>query len=182
MLLVETGSEANTLQHFISGFDDALVSTASATDPSSPPASPKSLIDVRLFIDGMYEYICDNHLVALAGLWTASNKSPLPKEVSDIEPQNLAVMCFVVFCVVEETVFVSLKRNIVSMLSSTEVRRTEQLLLAKMRALSQRSQSDWDLSPDLVSPHGFQSAGASTHSLSVTTHSLSITTDTVTHH
>jgi hypothetical protein len=63
-----------------------------------------------------------------------------------------------VFSVVEETLFVSLKKEIVSLVSSPEKRREEATLLKRIKFLSSRTQEEWEIPSNFVSPQQWSSA------------------------
>ena len=134
----ENTPEANTRQHFVENFSK----------------ESKTINDVRFFIDGMHEYILDKRGLELVRLLTDKDCLVL----SEMDLKNLSVMSFIVFSVVEEVMFVTMKKEIISLVSSRESRNEEVLLVRKMKALSTRSQQDWDIPKAFVSPQNWSSA------------------------
>ena len=134
----ENTPEANTRQHFLETFSK----------------ENKNINDIRFFIDGMHEYIIDKRGLELVKFFTDQSSSTL----SEIDLKNLSVMSFIVFSVIEETMFVTMKKEIILLVSNKETREEEEMLVTKMKILSARSQQDWDIPSSFISPHNWSSA------------------------
>ena len=72
--------------------------------------------------------------------------------------KNLSVMSFIVFSVIEEVMFVMMKKEIITLVSSPGIRAEEDMLVQKMRMLSNRTQHDWEIPNSFISPHNWSSA------------------------
>ena len=133
----ESTPEAHTRQHFANSFD-----------------STKNIDEIRLFIDGIYEYMMEKRGIELASLLEGKETFSL----RTLDAKSLCILSFIVFSVVEETVFVSMKKDIISLVSSPETRQEEESLLVKMKLFSSRQQEDWDIPSSVISPNNWRSA------------------------
>ena len=134
----ENTPESNTRQHFVEGFTK----------------ENKTINDIRFFIDSMHEYIVDKRGIELIKLLTDKHCVVL----SEMDLKNLSVMSFIVFSVIEEVMFVMMKKEIITLVSSPGIRAEEDMLVQKMRMLSNRTQHDWEIPNSFISPHNWSSA------------------------
>lgn len=90
------------------------------------------ILDLRLFIDGMQDYIMENHGIALCAMLSnsqlthssrpASIITKATKENMQLSEEMLTIVAFITFSVVEETLFFPLKDAIAAQLKDAEYR------------------------------------------------------------
>jgi len=78
-------------------------------------------------------------------------------DLSHVDEASLAALSYIVFSVVEEAVFLPLKDNILALLPSAKSGEDD-VLVPKMHSMRGKSQADWQIDPDLISPLGWESA------------------------
>jgi len=160
IILNPSTPEGNTARHFIDGFPDSPLD--------------RNMTELRHFIEGMYEYVVENHGVDLAMLlrsdesfrmsdlqeqMVSKSSRPHTTPVVDLTDEALSSISFISFSVVEEALFLSLQDKISSYCDSTDMpERSEDVLLRKMRVLSSRAQIEWDIPEYLTSPAEWKTA------------------------
>jgi hypothetical protein len=105
LILNKSGPAGNTTNHFIEKF---------RSDPSGT-----ELVEVRHFIDGMHEYILETNIAELVAVLhgtappnrgsTLSKEEGVKETVTELEQDDVAVVSFITFTVVEEAVFYPLQ-------------------------------------------------------------------------
>jgi len=99
------GPEYNTRSHFLSNFE----------------SNNSQIVDIRHFIDGMHEYIMEKRGIELGNIFLECDHIYL-QHLIQLNGKILALLSFIVFSVVEESMFVALKRNIIEMISTSDGR------------------------------------------------------------
>jgi hypothetical protein len=79
-------------------------------------------------------------------------------DFSVLSEKDISVLCFILFSVVEETLFVSLKKEIISLVSSPEKREEEIIIIKRMKYLASRTQEEWEIPSSIISPQQWSSA------------------------
>eukprot|EP01036_Dinobryon_divergens_P029592 gene29592-38714_t len=101
------------------------------------------------------KYRLDSKAAAVAASYSLFKEKLL---LAEVDERVLAFVSFVVFMVVEEAMFLPLKEEIYKLLPSFGNESEERALVEKMRTFKKRSQAQWGVPPDLVSPLCWQSA------------------------
>ncbi len=137
-------------------------------NPSSPEGRTKDdfvanftyrnrkLKDVRNFIDSMNDHIIIHRGNCLA--FILRNNYEEESGVNLIENLNeseLAVLSYIIFTTIEESVFLPLKDKILALCRELN---DDTTIVSKTNALSDRNQIDWGIEEKYVSPLGWQNA------------------------
>ena len=139
----ENTPEGNTRRHFIATFKQE-----------------QGLTDIRMWIEGMHEYIFMNRGVQLSAVYynTASYGLVPTSDLNDIDENTLVSISFIIFTVIEESIFTHLNQNILTIIQTPELIKRENTLVSKMNELAKRSQGDWGIPKDNISSLGWKSA------------------------
>eukprot|EP01038_Epipyxis_sp_PR26KG_P007394 gene7394-10075_t len=78
--------------------------------------------------------------------------------LSQIEDSLLTFLSYIIFIIVEEAIFLPLKHQILKLLPSYNLKDETQSFLLKKKQFSSRSQLQWGVAEDFVSPLGWQTA------------------------
>ena len=98
----DDGPEKRTRNHFVETFD--------GRDP----------VDIRHFVDGMFDYIIEKRGIEIGQIFYQSTARL--EDLSELDKKLVAILAFIVFTVVEESIFVALKHSIVNFFSTPEKR------------------------------------------------------------
>ncbi len=139
----ESTPEGNTRRHFIASFKQE-----------------QGLTDIRMWIEGMHEYIFMNRGVHLSAIYYDAVLYGLTptSDLNNIDENTLISISFIIFTVVEESIFTHLNQNILTIIQTPELIKREHALVSKMNELAKRSQGDWGIPKDNVSSLGWKSA------------------------
>ena len=139
----ENTPEGNTRRHFIATFKQE-----------------QGLTDIRMWIEGMHEYIFMNRGVQLSAVYYDAVLYGLTpsSDLNNIDENTLISISFIIFTVVEESIFTHLNQNILTIIQTPELIKRENILVSKMNELARRSQDDWGIPKDNVSSLGWKSA------------------------
>jgi hypothetical protein len=101
-------------------------------DPKSPEGNARNrfidsfdiaeskVVDIRQFIDALHDYVVEKRALELANILLADKA--IETDVTRLSEKTLSIVSYIAFSVVEESVFLSLKREIVLLVSSPEKR------------------------------------------------------------
>jgi hypothetical protein len=156
--------EGNTRRVFLEDFDES-----------------KTLVNVRHFIDGLHEYLLTERGVHFAMFYMDDSYGVRRKSLADqkrdstrrasirgfgsvssleqVDEDSLAIISFISFNVVEESVFLPLKDTILRMLPSQEYHKgRDEALRRKVKHFKKRTQAGWNVPEEFISPTGWESA------------------------
>lgn len=130
--------------------------------------SKENIVDIRLWIEGMHSYIATSRGLELYKIYMFTNENENGIHLDDFQldfeeadDDDLAVISFIIFSCVEESMYSVLNPSIRNaILSQNDIDR-QKILSEKMHFLSKKSQKDWGLANKLqgeVSIHNWKNA------------------------
>jgi hypothetical protein len=135
----------------------------------------KTIEDYRIWIDGMHEFLFLNRGPLLCYIYNSglcgeptqvnanSNLSESLQELALIllknyDEETLSVVSFIVYTIVEESVYLPLKANLTNLLQNTNALEVDSVLSEKLTQLSSKTQLNWKICENNISSLSWNSA------------------------